>query len=325
MVLLNHRAPCAITRPTTMADLAPAPREVVALVPAYNEERFIGSIVLALRSYVDEVIVVDDGSSDRTAEIARRAGATLIQHTVNQGKAAAVNTGFSYLRRVSASAVVMLDGDGQHRAQDVPHVVAPILADQADIVVGSRFLGDQHDIPAHRRLGQHGLNLVTNLASGLALSDTQSGFRAFSRAAIERLCFCQGGFSVESEMQFRAEEHRLRVQEVPISVSYADPAKRHPLPHALQVIQAVLRLVGRVRPLLSFSLVGLPLLLAGLAFGLVMLQRSGQAGELAVGYALLTLFAVALGLALIVAGIVLHSVRGMFLDLERRIASGERQ
>lgn len=113
--------------------------EVVALIPAYNEERFIGSLVLAVRSFVDYVVVVDDGSTDRTAAIARAAGAVVVQHPLNQGKAEAVNTGFSHLRQLGPQAVVMLDGDGQHRVDDIPAVLAPVLAGEADVVVGSRF------------------------------------------------------------------------------------------------------------------------------------------------------------------------------------------
>src|SRR5919205_783580 len=108
----------------------------VALIPAYNEERFIGSLVLTVQPYVDQVVVVDDGSHDRTAEIAQRAGATVVRQVMNQGKAAAVNAGFNYLRQLNPAAVVMLDGDGQHRADDIPIVLEPIVNGEADLVIG---------------------------------------------------------------------------------------------------------------------------------------------------------------------------------------------
>ena len=112
----------------------------VALIPAYNEERFIGSLVLAVSDYVDIVVVVDDGSQDRTAEIARKAGAVVVEHSGNRGKAHAVNTGFAYVRELNPTALVMLDGDGQHCADDIPAVLEPIQHQTADVVVGSRFL-----------------------------------------------------------------------------------------------------------------------------------------------------------------------------------------
>ena len=290
---------------------------VVALIPAYNEERFIGSIVLGVRNLVDMVVVVDDGSRDQTAEIARRAGATVIQHQQNQGKAAAVNTGLRYLRRLQPKAMIMLDGDGQHRVADLPQVLAPILDDRADIVVGSRFLNVQSDIPLYRQIGQHGLNVATSLASGVNLSDSQSGYRAFSARAIEMLSFGQQGFSIESEMQFLAGEYKLRVLEVPIKVVYAEPAKRNPVRHGVQVINGIVRLVGQGRPLLFFSLLGLPLLIIGALLGLHVIDIYRRTQTLAVGYALITVLLSEVGAVLCFTGLILHSTRGMLIDLQR--------
>ena len=301
----------------------------VALIPAFNEERFIGSLVLAVQSYVDQVVVVDDGSSDRTVEIALKAGATVVQHQINQGKAAAVNTGFSYVRRLQPSALVMLDGDGQHCAEDIPQLLAAVRDNEADVVVGSRFLSIKSDIPAYRKVGQHGLTLVTNLASGVSVSDSQSGFRAFSAHALEKLSFSQGGFSIESEMQFLVREHRLRVQEVPIKVIYAEPAKRNPVSHGMQVLNGILRLVGQIRPLLFFGLAGFATLLLGLGLGAHIVDIYARTQTLAVGYGLLTVLLFVVGMLLVFVGFVLHSTRGMLLELRRnlidRIEHGQEQ
>lgn len=292
---------------------------IVALIPAYNEERFIGSLVIAVRSFVDKVVVIDDGSADRTTEIARKAGAVVVQHTVNQGKAAAVNTGFQYVRQFGPVAVVMLDGDGQHRAEDIPTVLAPVLARQADIVVGSRFLAVKSEIPVYRQVGQHGLNLVTNLTSGVSLSDTQSGFRAFSRQALEQLCFSQSGFSIESEMQFQVREHQLHVAEVPIHVTYAEPAKRNPFSHGMQVVNGVLRLVGQTRPLLFFGATGLAALVGGMALGMYIIDIYARTHSLAIGYGLITVMLCVLGVLLLFAGVMLHSTRGMLMELRQAV------
>lgn len=291
----------------------------VALIPAFNEERFIGSLVLAVQSYVDHVVVVDDGSSDRTVEIARKAGATVVQHQNNQGKAAAVNTGFTHVRRLRPAVLVMLDGDGQHCADDIPQLLEPVRADEADVVVGSRFMSVKSDIPAYRKVGQHGLTLVTNLASGVSISDSQSGFRAFSSRALEQLSFSQGGFSIESEMQFLVREHRLRVLEVPIKVIYAEPAKRNPVSHGMQVLNGILRLVGQIRPLLFFGLSGVVTLLLGLALGLYIVDIYARTQTLAIGYGLLTVMLCVIGMLLVFVGLVLHSTRGMLLELRRNM------
>lgn len=291
----------------------------VALIPAYNEARFIGSLVLAASHYVDQVVVVDDGSSDQTVAIAGRAGATVIRHLVNQGKAAAVNTGFAYLRRIRPRAVVMLDGDGQHAVEDIPGVLTPILDEAADIVVGSRFLGVKSDIPVYRQIGQHGLNLATNLASGVRISDTQSGYRAFSARAIDELSFHQGGFSIESEMQFQVRERDLRVVEVPIKVIYAEPAKRNPFRHGMQVINGIARLVGQTRPLLFFGAAGLLLLTAGLVLGSHMIDVYARTRQLAIGYGLITVILCVVGMLLVFVGFILHSTRGMLVELRQSL------
>ncbi len=297
--------------PPTYAECA----ATVALIPAYNERRFIGSMVLAVRQFVDLVVVVDDGSSDNTAEIAQRAGATVVRHMLNQGKATAVNTGFSFIRRMCPRAIVMIDGDGQHCADDIPTVLAPILDGRADVVIGSRFLQVKSAIPVYRQVGQHGLTLMTNLASGVSVSDSQSGFRAFSARALEQLSFSQGGFSIESEMQFQAREHGLRVVEVPIEVIYAEPAKRNPIKHGAQVLNGILRLVGQTRPLLCFGLTGLALFVSGLTLGLRILDIYVRTHNLAIGYSLLMLLLCVLGVLVFFGGIILHSTRSMLSEL----------
>ncbi len=292
---------------------------VMALIPAHNEQRFIGSIVLAARRYVDMVVVVDDGSTDGTGCTAEDAGATVLRHAVNQGKAAAVNTGLKHLRRLKPSAVVLLDGDGQHSACDIPAVLQPILDGTADVVVGSRFLGVRSAIPRHRRAGQHGLTALTNLASGVRVSDSQSGFRALSAAAVEVLSFAQAGFALESEMQFLFREHRLRVVEAPIKVTYAEKAKRSPVRHGIQVTNSILRLAGQGRPLLFFCLAGAIAILAALwlAYDVVMIYRASQ--TIAMARAVLAAAFGGVGALLLILGVVLHSVRGMLIDLRRAL------
>lgn len=314
--VVSQELPRRAARPPRQRPAGP----VVALIPAYNEERFIGSLVLAARQLVDRVVVIDDGSRDRTGQIAAMAGAIVVQHQVNQGKAAAVNTGFAYARQLDPAAAVMLDGDGQHCAEEIPQVLAPVLAGEADIVVGSRFLEVRSDIPAYRKLGQHALTLATNVTSGVSISDSQSGYRAFSASALAALTFGQGGFSVESEMQFQARDHNLRVVEVPISVIYAEPAKRNPLAHGMQVINGILRLVGQTRPLLFFSSAGAAVLGSGLALGLNIVETYARTQTLAVGYGLITVMLCVIGMLLLFAGVILHSMRGMLEEIRGAVS-----
>jgi glycosyltransferase involved in cell wall biosynthesis len=288
---------------------------LVAVIPAYNEERFIGSVVLQTCRYADVVVVVDDGSTDATADIAAAAGALVERHERNRGKGVALNTGFSKARQLGADAIITLDGDGQHHAADLPQVVAPVLSGEADIVVGSRYLERRCQVPKHRVWGHRAFTWLTNLLSGTPVTDSQTGFRAFSPRAAEAIDFASDGFSVESEMQFLARRHDLQVDEVPIAVDYVDQPKRSVLAHGLLVLNGILRLVGQYRPLLFFGLVGLLLLLIGLGWGLWVVEIYRRTQELAVGYALISLLLSVLGSLSLFTGIILHSVRGLLLDL----------
>jgi hypothetical protein len=292
-----------------------APR-VVAVIPAFNEDKYIASVVLKARHRVDQVLVVDDGSSDLTCTLASEAGATVVTHPVNQGKGAAVRTGLQWALANRAQAAVLLDGDGQHRPDDIDQLVGAILTGDADMVVGSRFIGQARTTPAWRMVGQHGLNALTAIASGQTLTDSQSGFRALSQRAMWVMsdALRGNGFSVESEMQLVAKQHGLRTVEAPVEVDYDVPLKRNPVGHGLQVIDGMLRLAGQARPLLFISLPGLLLLLIGIALGVVVVNLYAEYRQLAIGYGLITVLLVVIGVLALFAGIMLHTIRALLLE-----------
>jgi glycosyltransferase involved in cell wall biosynthesis len=291
---------------------------VLIAIPAHNEDRYIGSVVLKLRAADYQVLVIDDGSTDRTAEIAAAAGARVIQHSRNLGKAAAVRTAFSYARAEDVDALVLLDGDSQHDPFEVARVVQPVLDGRADMVVGSRFAGLSSRIPRWRRVGQHALTLATNVGSGVPVSDSQSGFRAFSRRALEGMRLQHVGFSVESEMQFEAKALDLVVEEIPISVHYDVSVKRNPVSQGLNVLDAVLRLVAQHRPLLFFSAPGLLCVLAGVALGVHVVRIYEATLTLAVGYSVLTVLLSVVGVLATFIGIMLHTIRALFVEFSQR-------
>ncbi len=287
---------------------------IIVIIPAFNEERFIGSVILSILKYPVKVIVVDDGSSDATSAIAEAAGASIFQLLTNQGKGAALNLGFQKARELKPDAVVTIDADGQHLPSELPRILEPILSGSADICIGSRYLQGTSNTPGYRRLGHKFFNYATSLPSGIFVSDSQSGFRAFSPRALELLHFSSSGFSVESEMQFLAKENGLKVLEVPITIRYLDKPKRSATQQGLGVLNGILRLAGQYRPLLFFSVPGLILLFGGFAWGLVVIERYRQTQELAVGYTLITLLLAIMGMILITTGISLHSIRTLLFD-----------
>jgi glycosyltransferase involved in cell wall biosynthesis len=288
---------------------------LIALIPAYNEERFIGSVVLKARKYVDTVMVVDDGSRDLTAEIARAAGAIVIRLETNRGKGAALSSGFEKARELDAQALVVLDGDGQHRPEEIPTVVAPILNGEADIVIGSRYLDRKSRVPFFRIWGHKVFTSATNWLSGTHLTDSQSGFRAFSKNAIQTINFESKDFSVESEMQFLAKRQDLKLIEVPVVIRYSDQSKRPVLVHGVSVLNGILRLVGQHRPLLFFGVPGAVVLLTGLLWGAYVVEIYSIAHTLAVGYALISVLLSIIGIFSLFTGIILHSIRALLHEL----------
>lgn len=289
--------------------------KVVVVIPSYNEERFIGSVVLKTLRHPVTVIVVDDGSTDDTAVIAAAAGAVVVRQPVNQGKGAALNAGFIRAREMSPDVIVMIDGDGQHLPEELPGVVQPIIEHQADIVVGSRYLVTPNQVPRLRILGHRFFNWLTGRVSGVFVSDSQSGYRAFSSNAYQKINFSSSGFSVESEMQFLAREYGLSVKEVPITIRYSDPPKRSVIHQGLVVLNGVLRLTGQYRPLLSFGLPGMILLVAGILWGVYVVNIYNQTRQLAIGYAMISVLLSIIGGIALSTGITLHSVRGLLSDL----------
>jgi len=291
---------------------------IIAALPAYNEELAIGSVVLRTKKHVDTVVVIDDGSADATGEIARLAGAEVVRHETNLGKGAAISTAFEKARESGAEILVLLDSDGQHNPDEIPVLVKPIQEGEADIVIGSRFLKGKCDVPGYRRLGQEVLTATTNLASGHRLTDSQSGFRAFSKKAIEVLRFDERGIGVESEMQLKAGESELRLLEVPVSCSYeGDTSTYGPLHHGLEVLASIVRYVSQRHPLTFFSLPGVLLLLIGLYEGMVVLQRFSAYGALPTGTALLTAIFLLTGVFSLFTGIILYNIGNQIARLRR--------
>ena len=292
--------------------------KIVALIPAYNEERHIGSVVLKAYTQVDTVIVVDDGSCDATAGIARAAGATVVRLEENCGKGVALGAGFRKASRLDFDVLVCLDGDGQHLPEELSQVIEPVCLGEADLVIGSRYLETTSDVPRHRIWGHRFFNWLTGWTSGTPASDSQSGFRAFSRKAVDLISFQSDSFEVESEMQFLASELQLRVKEVPITIRYDDEPKRPVVQHGFIVLNGILRLIGQYRPLLFFGVTGVLMMAVGAAWGIKVVDIYSKTQDLAVGYALISVFLVIIGSISFSTGIILHSVRGLLLELARR-------
>lgn len=193
------------------------------MIGAFREAGVIGSVIRGLRSDDWNVLVVDDGSDDETAERATEAGAVVLRHRVNLGQGAALRTGFKYLLETGAAGyIVTFDADGQHRPEDIAPMLEPLANGGADVVLGSRFLRpeDTHSMPPLRRAVLRLAARVARRSTGLALTDTHNGLRAFTRDALSRLELQQDRMAHASEIQTEIARLGLRCMETPVRVSY---------------------------------------------------------------------------------------------------------
>ena len=283
--------------------------KIIAAIPCFNEERCIGSVVLKTKKFVSSVIVIDDGSTDATAEVAEAAGASVHQHDRNRGYGAAIRSALEKGKQLGADVLVIVDGDGQHDPKDIPKLVKPLIDGEADVVIGSRFLGSGKKPPFYRRVGQRVLTTVTNVGSGQKVSDSQSGFRAYSAKALNALNLAEDGMSVSSEMQFAIGKSGLKVKEVPIDVTYEGQAKRSPVEHGIGVLSRVLVLFSLRQPLLLFGLPGLALLIGGLVLGARVLAIYGNTRELAIGNGMITILLCLAGLLSLFTALMLQAMK----------------
>ena len=281
---------------------------IIACIPAYNEEKTIAKTVLLAQKQVDMVFVCDDGSEDLTADIAQRLGATVIRHDRNLGYGAAIQSLFRKAREMNADVMVTLDADGQHNPNEIPRLIQPILDGEADIVIGSRFLGEHNDAPAYRRFG---IKLITNLSNrSRKFSDALCGFRAYGKKAIENLNLNENGMGISTEILMETEERGLKVTEVPVRVRYKglDTSTHNWLSHGASMIMAIVRKVVEERPLFYLGLPGIAFFLVGTFFGVWMLQIYALRHYIATNIALASIAFVSLGFFAIFTAITLYAI-----------------
>lgn len=190
---------------------------VSLVIPAYNEADHLSHVLNTIPPVVTEVIIVDDGSTDETAAIARENGAVVVQHSHNQGKGAAMVSG---IRKATGDVVVFMDADLQHHPEDIERLLSP-LDEGADLVIGVRTLGSRKEMPPQRRLTNFLGNLVVYLRIREWITDTQSGFRAVKKEYLDKMAFKSQRYEIEIEMLIWAHQLGMRIEEVPIKVKYA--------------------------------------------------------------------------------------------------------
>ncbi|RZN33959.1 MAG: glycosyltransferase family 2 protein [Methanophagales archaeon ANME-1-THS] len=291
-------------------------KKTIAGIPAYNKEQTIGSLIHGAEEYVDEVIVVDDGSTDRTSTFALRTNATVIRHEKNLGKAAAVQVLINEALKMDADVLVLLDADFQHDPDEIPMLINPIRAEGYDLVLGSRKLKEAKKersgkAPFYRPWGQYVLTVGSHLLSRAKFSDPECGFRALSRKAMEAMKFEKSGFFVESEMIYLAVKKGLKVIEVPITEIYTEGGSTlSPLKHGFGNLGQVIIYISEKRPLLFFGVSGALLAVLGAIMGVRVLYIAyfTERGGVALGSALVAVLFLVIGVFIVLTGLILNSL-----------------
>ncbi|MEM3571019.1 MAG: glycosyltransferase family 2 protein [Candidatus Bathyarchaeia archaeon] len=286
---------------------------IIACIPAYNEEATIAKVIIQAQKHVDKVIVCDDGSKDYTGLIAEKLGAEVIKHERRLGKGAALRSLFKRAEELKADAIVTLDADGQHNPDDIPELLRPILNSETDVVVGSRYIGEEpvsEGMPKQRKIGIKAIDGFVKKLGKLQVKDTQSGFRAYSLKALKAIMPVEMDMSVDSEILMRAVEKGLRIIEVPVKVSYLTPkpSKHTPLYHALQVFLGALKFASIRHPLLFYGTPGLIFLAVSIFCGFMAIKLYLDKDYFSVPFTLLAAIFAISGLILLFTAIILFTV-----------------
>jgi glycosyltransferase involved in cell wall biosynthesis len=291
-----------------MNDNKPEKLKIVAGMPAFNEEKYIGTLVLNTLQYVDEVFIVDDGSADDTAKIARLAGAGVVQHEKNKGYGAAIQSIMGEAKKRDPDILVILDADAQHNPKEIPNLIKPIVENECDCVIGTRQKQSKK-IPFYRRIGQKMILQSVKTLSKSDLTDSECGFRAFSRKAINTLELKQKGMAVSAETVAEAARKNLKIKQVPVSVIYhEDSSTLNPVAHGLGVLANIISMISEQRPIYFFGLGGVILLTIGLIFGIRVINMFSGSGVLPVGNTLLAVLFVVIGMFSVFTGLILRVI-----------------
>ena len=285
---------------------------IVAAIPAFNEESTIAKLVLETRKHVDVVLVCDDGSDDMTSVIAERLGADVVRHNKNMGYGAAIKTLFTVARELNADILVTLDGDGQHDPREIPRLVEPILENKADIVLGSRFVGDEKSgAPRYRRWEIKMISKLTGVASNHNFNDAQCGFRVYGRKALAGLSLVENGMGASVEILMKAKKNCLTVVEVPVDVKYKElerSSTQNPLEHGASILMSIIRLIVEEKPLMLLGLPGMIFLFGGTIFVIWMLKIFAEEQRIVTNIALASMTFVLLGMFTLFTAITLYAI-----------------
>ena len=284
--------------------------KIIVGIPAFNEEKNIASIIAKLSDVADSIIVCDDGSTDLTSKIAERMKAVVITHEKNLGYGAAIRSIFLKAKEMNGDVLVTFDADGQHRIEDIQNVIKPIIDQEADLVIGSRFLDEsEKEVPRYRKVGIKIITKVTNASIKKQLTDSQSGFRAYSKKILNELNPSELGMGISTEILIKASSKNFRITEVPIKILYAgDTSTHNPVSHGSSVILSTIKYTSIEHPLKFYGIPSMILFIIGISFTYLSAEYYTEIGRLNTNLTIIAASTVLIAVVLLITSILLYSL-----------------
>jgi len=284
--------------------------KIIVGIPAFNEEKNIATIIAKLADITDTIIVCNDGSSDLTSDIAEKMGAFVINHEKNLGYGAAIRSIFLKAKELDGDILVTFDADGQHRIEDIEKVTKPIIDQEVDLVIGSRFLDEsEKEVPRYRKVGIKVITKITNASIKKQLTDSQSGFRAYSKKVLNELNPSELGMGISTEILIKASSKNFRITEVPIKILYAgDTSTHNPVSHGSSVILSTIKYTSIEHPLKFYGIPSMILFIIGISFTYLAVEYYAEIGRLNTNLTIIAAGTVLIAVVLLITSVLLYSL-----------------
>jgi len=284
--------------------------KIIVGIPAFNEEKNIAVVITQLKKIVDKIIVCNDGSTDLTSKIAEELGVIVINHEKNLGYGAAIRSIFLKSKDLDGDILVTFDADGQHRVDDINKVINPIINGKSDLVIGSRFLDEsEKEVPQYRKVGIKVITKITNVTIKKQLTDSQSGFRAYSKKVLTELNPSDAGMGISTEILIKASSKNFRISEVPIKITYSgDTSTHNPISQGSSVIISTIKYTSIEHPLKFYGIPSLIFFIIGLSFTYAATQYYAEIGRLNTNLTIVAAGTVLIAVVLLITGILLYSL-----------------
>ena len=284
--------------------------KIIVGIPAFNEEKNIAVVITQLKKIVDKIIVCNDGSTDLTSKIAEELGVIVINHEKNLGYGAAIRSIFLKSKDLDGDILVTFDADGQHRIDDINKVINPIINGKSDLVIGSRFLDEsEKEVPQYRKVGIKVITKITNATIKKQLTDSQSGFRAYSKKVLTELNPSDAGMGISTEILIKASSKNFRISEVPIKITYSgDTSTHNPISQGSSVIISTIKYTSIEHPLKFYGIPSLIFFIIGLSFTYAATQYYAEIGRLNTNLTIVAAGTILIAVVLLITGILLYSL-----------------